>query len=205
MSNSTSTTNQHGLDGFSTEELEQEMKRRKKTGGSNDGTKKPPPLGPSKKHNLVKRKPSEDNDKKKPPPRDTSDQDNAPTKKKPKKESLLEEWNSPEPGHICSSHRWYCCEYGDTLTKIANKLGISYWKLIAELPENVERYGNIGSNSCLLKYTLLLIPTEKCSKWKLQGITKEANKQQAIMEREKCVDCGKETTRNLLLCDGCDR
>lgn len=111
----------------------------------------------------------------------------------------------PEPGYLCPNQRWYCCKNNDSLQGIADKLGLDDWKRIAQMPENAQRYGRIAGNAFLRPYTLLLVPTGQCSKWKLKQLHQHTAKQQEFLENDDCLDCGLGVHPDeLLLCDGCD-
>ena len=112
----------------------------------------------------------------------------------------------PKPGTIDDNKAFYVTLNNESYTVVAAKLGLDSWRDLALVQENVDRYGELKANTTFKKDTLLRIPTDKCSQWKL---AKLINRElQEINELAICGCCQVREKENdpdpMLICDGCD-
>ena len=112
----------------------------------------------------------------------------------------------PDPGRVSSCLTYYVANNGDSLSKIAEKIGLSSWKLLNDVEFNRRFYGVLTGRTILKRDTVIKIPTSLCSDWKLSKLVD--NQIEDIKTMATCSKCLKkerpDDTEEMLMCDGCD-
>jgi hypothetical protein len=112
----------------------------------------------------------------------------------------------PDAGRVSSCLTYYVASNNETLPKIAEKLGLSSWKILNDIEFNKRFYGKITGNMTFKRDTVIKIPTSQCSKWKLSKLVD--NQIEEIKSMATCSKClikeKPDDTDEMLMCDGCD-
>jgi len=112
----------------------------------------------------------------------------------------------PDAGRVSSCLTYYVASNNENLPKIAEKLGLSSWKLLNDIEFNKRFYGQITGNMTLKRDTVIKIPTSQCSKWKLSKLVD--NQIEEIKAMATCSKClvkeQHDDSDEMLMCDGCD-
>ena len=112
----------------------------------------------------------------------------------------------PRQGYLCRRRAYYICRNNDTYKSIAKKLGMKDWKILSIVNFNVKKYGLQGCVAAFKPNTIIRIPTNQCSKWKMDKLTDvEMEDLEAMATCSQCFKKEKECdTDEMLLCDGCN-
>ena len=124
--------------------------------------------------------------------------------------------NPPPPGHICPSKHWYMTLDGETLQQIGDKLGLASYKILANIANNVDRFGPLKSTTKFRRNTAVRLPADQVSPWMCQKLVynpKAADEDDWIWDDEAtpCDICHVPENPDdpndspMLLCDGCNR
>ena len=112
----------------------------------------------------------------------------------------------PDAGRVSSCLTYYVASNNENLPKIAEKLGLSSWKLLNDIEFNKRFYGQITGHMTLKRDTVIKIPTSQCSKWKLSKLVD--NQIEEIKAMATCSKClvkeQHDDSDEMLMCDGCD-
>ncbi|KAL7541871.1 hypothetical protein ACHAXR_011300 [Thalassiosira sp. AJA248-18] len=112
----------------------------------------------------------------------------------------------PEYGKVSPCGTYYISNNNDTTMSIAAAIGLDDWKQFNTVEFNRRFYNKLTGRMVFKQGTVLKIPTQLCSKWKLTKVIDNHVEELAAMATcSKCLKKEQPGDKDaMLLCDGCD-